>query len=69
MPWWALPLVLGVLSVAGGGRLLVRGRRIARGGDPDLAVRGASLTVLGIRVLTSGLTLTALVAMLSYGLR
>ena len=69
MPWWALSAALGLLSVVGGGRLLAQGRRIARRGDPDLAVRGASLTVLGIRVLTSGLTVAALVAMLAHGLR
>ena len=69
MPWWVLPLVLALVSLGGGGRLLVLGRRIARRGDPTLAVRGASLTVLGIRVLTSGLTAAALVAMLAYGLR
>ena len=69
MPWWVLPLALGLLSVGGGGWLVVRGRRIAGCGRRDLAVRGASLTVLGVRVLTAGLTGTAVVAMLSYGLR
>ena len=69
MPWWLLPTVLALLAVVAGGRLLLQGRRIARGGDPALAVRGASLTVLGIRALTSGLTVAALAAMLAYGLR
>lgn len=69
MPWWAFPLLLGLLSVLGGGRLILQSRRIARRGDPALAVRGAGLAVLGVRVLTAGLTVSALVAMLAYGLR
>jgi hypothetical protein len=69
MPWWVLPVVMAVATVVGSVRLIARGRRVAAGDDPALAVRGATLTVLGTTMLTSGLTAAAVVAMLSYALR
>ncbi|MFC4783741.1 hypothetical protein ACT8ZV_04665 [Nocardioides sp. MAHUQ-72] len=69
MPWWLVPGVLGLGSVLGGVCVIRRGRRFASGGDRAQAVRGATLTVLGTMLVTSGCTAAAVVAMLSYALR
>jgi len=69
MPWWVLPVLVGLGSVAGGARFILRGRRVAASGDPGLAVHGAALTVMGTMLVTSGVTAAAAVAMLSYALR
>lgn len=69
MPWWVAPVVLGLVSVGLGVRLIVQGRRIAASGERERAVRGATLTVLGTMLVTSGCTAAAVVAMLSYALR
>ena len=69
MPWWVTSVVLGLGSIGSGAWFILRGRRIAASGGRDLAVRGAMLTVLGVRIVTSGCTAAAVVAMLSYALR
>ena len=69
MPWWVPSVLRGLGSVAGGAWFIQRGRRIAASGDRGLAVRGATLTVLGTMLVTSGCTAAAVVAMLSYALR
>jgi hypothetical protein len=69
VPWWLLPGIVGLASVVGGAWVVRRGRRIAAGGDRAQAVRGATLTVLGTLMVTSGCTAAAVVAMISYALR
>ena len=69
MPWWLPPVALGLASVGTGVWLVLRGRRVAAAGDRERAVRGATLTVLGTMMVTSGCTAAAVVAMLAWALR
>ena len=66
-------MLVGLASLGGGGRLVIRGRRLAATGesssDRALAVRGATLIVLGTMLVTWGCAVAAVLAMVGYALR